>query len=63
MMPRSSSEVCALDSISEEILALSEKEAIDAFEEGKDAGTWLADDPEWKNRCSELAGRSHTELD
>ena len=51
------------DSISEEILALSEKEAIDAFEEGKDAGTWLADDPEWKNRCSELAGRSHTELD
>ena len=51
------------DSIPEEILALSEKEAIDAFEEGKEAGIWHADDPEWKNRCSELAGRSHTELD
>ena len=50
------------ESISDEVLSYSEKEAIDAFEESKAMGKWLADSPEWKNRCSELTGRSHTEL-
>ena len=50
------------EAISEEILSLSEKDAIEAFEEAKTEGKWLSDTPEWKNRCEELAGRSHTEL-
>ncbi len=51
------------ENISEELLSYSEKEAIDAFEESRASGKWLADSPEWESRCSELAGRSHTELD
>lgn len=51
------------ENISEELLSYSEKEAIDAFEESRASGKWFADSPEWESRCSELAGRSHTELD
>ena len=50
------------ESISEEILGLSEKEAIDSFEAGKEEGKWLSDSAEWKERIRTLAGTSHTEL-
>ncbi|MCR4793075.1 MAG: TlyA family RNA methyltransferase [Lachnospiraceae bacterium] len=50
------------ESISDEIMSLSEKEAIEAFEEAGKSGLWLSESPEWKSRCEELAGRSHTEL-
>ena len=50
------------ENVPEEIKSLSEKEAIETFEEGKSLGKWLSDIPEWKSRCEELAGRSHTEL-
>jgi 23S rRNA (cytidine1920-2'-O)/16S rRNA (cytidine1409-2'-O)-methyltransferase len=50
------------DTISEEILGLSEKEAIDAFEAGKEEGKWLSDTGEWKEKIKTLAGTSHTEL-
>ncbi len=50
------------DDIDAEILKLSEKEAIDSFETGKEAGMWLSDTDEWKDRIKTLAGTSHTEL-
>ena len=50
------------DDIDAEILKLSEKEAIDSFETGKEAGMWLSDTDEWKDRIKTLAGASHTEL-
>ncbi len=48
--------------ISEDILSMNEKEAIESFETANGEGRVLASDEAWKNRISLLAGMSHTEL-
>ena len=50
------------DDISEDILKLEEKEAIDSFEEAGKQGLWIASEESFKARIKELAGKSHTEL-
>ncbi len=50
------------DDISEDILKLEEKEAIESFEEAGKQGLWIASEESFKARIKELAGKSHTEL-
>ena len=50
------------DDISEDILMLEEKEAIESFEEAGKQGLWIASEESFKARIKELAGKSHTEL-
>ena len=50
------------EDISEDILKLEEKEAIESFEEAGKQGLWIASDESFKAKIKELAGKSHTEL-
>ncbi|MBO6007880.1 MAG: TlyA family RNA methyltransferase, partial [Lachnospiraceae bacterium] len=50
------------EEISEEILSMNVKEAIESFETANGEGRVLASDEAWKNRIAHLAGMSHTEL-
>ncbi len=50
------------ESISDELLAMGEKECIESFEEAFEKGEWLSESPEWKEKIKGLASKSHTEL-
>ena len=50
------------DDITEEILKLEEKEAIEKFEEAGTLGKWAASEESFRAQIKELAGKSHTEL-
>ena len=50
------------ESISGDVLSMTEKEAIESFETASSEGRILSSDEAWKKRIEELAGMSHTEL-